>query len=342
MRVLCYGAGAIGTLVGGRLALAGNETALVGRRGHVDAVNQLGLEMRLPSGSERAFPKAYPSLAQALADGFAPELVILTVKGYDTPAAVEDLQRRLLPGTPVLTLQNGVGNEELLAGTLGRDNTLSGCITLSVGLPGPGRVELYSTKGGIGLAPLSPGGTITATASLLSRAGFTVKIYPDYRGLKWSKLLLNILGNAVSAVLDLPPREVFSNRYLCGLEKAAFVEALAVMKAQGLHPVDLPGYPVRLLVFLFRFLPPALLSSLLAGRLGSGRDGKMPSLWIDLQKGRSRSEAAQLNGAVVARGRDLAVATPANARILAALTAILADPSRREEYRHNHGAFSHS
>ena len=342
MRVLCYGAGAIGTLVGGYLARAGDTAALVGRQGHVDAVNRQGLEMRLPSGPERAFPKAYSSLAQALDDGFNPELVILTVKGYDTPSAATDLQAHLPPATPVLTLQNGVGNEELLAGTLGRDNTLSGCITGSVGLPRPGCVELYSAKGGVSLAPLTPESPVAPVASLLARAGFTVKVFPDYRELKWSKLLLNILGNAVSAILDLSPLEVFKNRSLCGLEKAAFNEALAVMQAQGLHPVDLPGYPVRLLVFLFRSLPPAILSTFLAGRLGSGRDGKMPSLWIDLQKGRSRSEAAQLNGAVVARGRDLAVATPANARILAALTAILADPSRREEYRHNHGAFSHS
>ncbi|HUW65412.1 MAG TPA: ketopantoate reductase C-terminal domain-containing protein [Spirochaetia bacterium] len=61
----------------------------------------------------------------------------------------------------------------------------------------------------------------------------------------------------------------------------------------------------------------------------------MPSLWIDLQKGRSKSEVTQLNGAVVEWGQKLGFATPANARILAALTAILADPSRRENYRHN-------
>jgi len=334
MRILCYGAGAVGSLVGGYLDRAGNPVALIGRSAHVDAVNRQGLEILLPgSGPQRTFPKAYYSLTQAMDDGFSPELVILTVKGYDTEAALADLQGRLSPGIPVLTLQNGVGNEELLAAALGPDRVLAGCVTGSAGLPRPGCVESYSTRGGISLAPVGhpPG----PAASHFERAGFLVKVFPDYRALKWSKLLLNILGNAVPALLDLPPQEVFGNPALCGLEKAAFLEALAVMKAQSLHPVDLPGYPVRLLVLLFRTLPPAAISRLLAGRLGSGRDGKMPSLWIDLQKGRSRSEATQLNGAVVRRGRELGLTTPVNTRIMQALAAILADPSRREYYRHN-------
>lgn len=334
MRVLCYGAGAIGTLVGGCLARSGNAVALVGRPSHVDAINQRGLEMRLPgAASERVNLKAYTSLVQA--DHFVPQLVILTVKGYDTPAAVADMAAHLPPETLVLTLQNGIGNEELLAAALGRERILSGCITLSVGLPEPGCVELYSTKGGIGLAAMTKEGATTHPASILGEAGFKVKSYQDFRELKWSKLILNILGNALSAILDLPPQEIFSNTDLCGLERAAFTEALEVMKAQGLHPVDLAGYPVRLLVFLFRSLPPALLSPLLAGRLGSGRDGKMPSLWIDLQKGRSQSEVTQLNGAIVEWGKNLGLNTPVNTLILSALTEILADPSRREKYRRN-------
>ncbi|HUW65409.1 MAG TPA: ketopantoate reductase family protein [Spirochaetia bacterium] len=339
MRVLCYGAGAIGTLVGGYLARAGNPVALLGRPGHVDAVNRQGLEMRLPGAPpERVGLQAYSSLVQALGDGFAPELAILTVKGYDTPAAVADLQAHLPAGTLVLTLQNGIGNEELLAGALGLDRTLSGCITLSVGLPEPGCVELFSTKGGIGLASLDERTSIAPVASLLGQAGFTVMVQPDWRALKWSKLLLNVLGNAVAAILDLAPREVFADHALCGLERAAFNEALAVMKTWELRPVDLPGFPVRLLVFLFRSLPPTVLSPLLAGRLGSGRGEKMPSLWLDLRKGRTESEVAQLNGAVAAWGRKLGLATPANTRITDALTDILANPSRQEKYRHNPAA----
>ena len=332
VRVLCYGAGAVGTLVGGCLARAGNPVALVGRPAHVDAVNGNGLLMLRPGAPPQRVPvRGYSSLAQALAAGFDPQLVLLTVKGFDTPAAITDL-RALPPEAVVLTLQNGIGNEELLAQALGAGRTISGCITLSVGLPEPGAVQLHSARGGIGLAPLAA--DVAPVAALLREAGFTVQTYPDYRALKWSKLLLNMLGNAVCAVLDLPPEEVFRDRALCALERAAFLEALAVMRAQGIRPVDLPGFPVRLLSLLFRLLPPALLSRLLARRLGSGRGDKMPSLWIDLQKGRPRSEAAQLNGAVAARGKELGVRTPVNSRIMSALSEILADPARREHYRH--------
>jgi len=336
VRVLCYGAGAIGTLVGGYLARSGNTVALVGRPNHVGAVNQKGLTVLRPGAPpERVSLRAYTSLAQALADGFDPQLVLLTVKGYDTPAATTDLQA-MAPGIPVLTLQNGIGNEELLARALGAERTMSGCITLSVGVPEPGSVQLHSTHGGIGLASLA--GNIAPVAALFAAAGFAVVTFEDWRALKWSKLLLNMLGNAVCAILDLPPEAVFRDRALCALEKAAFSEALAVMRAQKLQPVDLPGFPVRLLAFLFRWLPPALLSSLLAGRLGAGRGDKMPSLWLDLQKGRKESEVAQLNGAVAARGGELGVPTPANTLIANALCEILADPSRREYYRHNASA----
>ena len=130
--------------------------------------------------------------------------------------------------------------------------------------------------------------------------------------MKWSKLLTNLLANASTAILDMAPAEVFSHPGLYRLEIAQLREALAVMDAQGIKVVNLPGTPVRALAWAARSLPISLSRPLLRRAVGGGRGGKMPSLHIDLHSGRGKSEVETLNGAVVRYGERFGISTPVN------------------------------
>jgi 2-dehydropantoate 2-reductase len=139
--------------------------------------------------------------------------------------------------------------------------------------------------------------------------------------MKWSKLLLNIVNNASSAILNQPPARIIGQPELFDLEIEALREAVAVMRACGIGAVSLPGYPVAWLARLVSasWLPAPLKRTILRPFMLSGRGTKMPSLQIDLAAGRSSSEIGVLNGAIVRAGQQAGIPTPVNQ----ALTEIL-------------------
>lgn len=331
--MLIVGAGAIGSLVGNRLARAGHEVTLVGRPGYVDAVQKEGVGLEEKDG-RRVYAKnvrAIPYMAEVATEPF--DLIIFTMKAYDTAVATAQVQPLARRGIPILVLQNGVGGEEIVAQRLGEVSILSAVITLVVETLEPGLVRLSTTRGGIGLAPTDPGHSVNSLAEAFREAGFKVVIYPHYWAMKWSKLLLNILGNASSAILDMLPDSVFAHRYLFALERAAFCEARAVMRALGLQPVSLPGYPVPLLAWGICSLPAWLLQPIFEQIIVRGRGGKMPSLHLDVARGRKSSEVEFLNGAVVRYAQEVGLEVPANYALHTVLMDIVKGEIFWEEYR---------
>ena len=323
MRVLIIGAGAIGSFVGGKLALVGHKVTLVGRPAYVETVRTRGL--RLTEGGETAIVQeitAVTPLAAAFASGQRYDLACLTVKSYDTATAADELAMATDAPPPVLTLQNGVGNEEKLAERFGATRVVSGVITSPVEVLEPGAVRV-TRAGSIGLAPVQPKGSLAGADVALREAGFRVTLYDDYRSLKWSKLLMNMVGNATCAILDWPPERVFADRRLCALELRALREGLAVMRAQRIRLVRVGSYPLPVLAPLLSRLPAVLLQPLLQHTVGGGRGGKMPSLHIDLSRGKGRSEVEVLNGAIARAGAEFGVQVPVNwalHRVLIGLT----------------------
>ena len=303
MRVLIIGAGAIGSLLGHRLAAVGHAVTLVARAPWVEAVRSQGL------GLEKDGKVRFESNLAAVTDvrtlaGDAFDLAVCTTKVYDTAEAVRQAALAVAGGALLLLVQNGVGGEELVAEVLPQAQRLSAVITLAVEVLSPGLIRLTTTRGGIGLAAVSPGAPVDELVVTLHQAGFgRVLSYADYRAMKWSKLLLNILGNALPTILDIPPGELYARRPLFELERAAFREALTVMRGLGLRSVSLPGYPVPLFAWGMNRLPAAVLHPLFRRLIAGGRGGKMPSLHLDLLKGKPKSEVDFLNGAVVAGAR---------------------------------------
>ncbi len=369
MHILCYGAGAVGSLIGGRLAQSGAASVtLLARRDHVAAIRTWGLALEGPSG--RTVCKSVDSITSLGDLAAPPDLVILTVKAYQAPDALSDLREILLGGTPILTLQNGVGTEELIASAAPKARVIGGAFTISVSLVRPGVVRQQTGGGGIAVAaygvsqdvragaavPASDAGSRTSGASdgssasgapsaprasgeadlvaLFRQAGFRAEAHPDYRAVKWSKLLLNIIANASPAILDLPPGAIVRDPRLFHLECRAFREAVRVMRALGLRPTALPGYPVPLLVRVMA--APEWVSRPVLGRhIGGGRGVKMPSLWEDLEKSRGRSEVEVLNGAVAREGARLGVPTPVNTLLTEVLLSLASGARDRQVFRQN-------
>lgn len=341
MRISIIGAGAIGSLLGARLALAGHNVTLVGRPTQVAAVQASGLSLLEPDGRSRhaANVRAVDHISAAFADRAstpaAPppyDLALLTVKAYDTAAVVAELQALRAAMPPLLTLQNGAGNEELLAAAFGTDRIISGAIDTPASIPAPGQVQVHRDRFRAGLAPVGPAAPVSAAADVLRDAGFRVQVFDDYRRLKWTKLLMNLLANAQCAILDWMPAQVMAHPSAARLEALAWQEALAVMAGLGIRPVTLAGYPLPLLAPIARRLPPAGLARALGRLVVGGRGSKMPSLHIALAEGK-RSEVHWLNGAVVRGGQAAGVPTPANAVFADVLAALAEGRADRAVYR---------
>lgn len=335
MNVLIVGAGAIGCLVSARLAQTGCHVTLLSRPAAAAAMQARDLTLRhagraelIPAVSVAHTGPALPplrviaSLAEAPAMDARFDLIIVAVKAYDTAQVISDLCAWQAELPPVLTLQNGVGNEEMLAQAFGAGRILAGAITTPATIIEPGVIEI-TRRGRIGLAALTPSQPAFAPLSLavmFSQAGWPARVYGDYRALKWTKLLMNQLANAACAILGWTPAQLMADARLANLEIEAWRETLAVMAAQDIRPVTLGNYPFPWLAPLIRTFPTTLVRRVLGPFVAGGRGGKPPSLYLDLASGKGRSEASFLNGAVAAA--NTGVRTPVNTTLAQTMQAL--------------------
>lgn len=351
MRVLIIGAGAVGSFIGARSALAGHDVTLIGRRALAEAVQAGGLTLIEPDGARTtANVRAVDSIAAAFGmvenkplenkPGFSVkpglfssyDLALITVKAYDTAQVIIELAAATAAPPPLLTLQNGIGNEEALAEAFSADRIVSGAIDTPVSVPAPGQVRVHRPRFRAGLAPVGRDAPVNRAAALLRDAGIRTDLYADYRQLKWSKLLMNLLANASCAILDWTPAQVMADPAAARLEARAWQEALAVMAAQQIRPASLAGYPLPLLAPLARRLPPAWLAAGLRRTVSGGRGSKMPSCHLALAGGKP-SEVGWLNGAVAARAASVAVSAPVNRTLTDVLTRLTDGREARETWR---------
>lgn len=332
LRVLVIGAGAIGTYIGGSLALYDQaEVTYFVRPRTAQTLRQRGrLVLQLADGEHSLpLPSLLETPQQVTTEAF--DLAVLAVKTYHLPGFLESIAPVRDAFPPVLCLLNGVEAEGILAQTLGAGRVLAGTVTSAVSRRGPGDITLERPRG-IGLAQGHP--LVSSLFTACDRAHLRPRLYTNAAAMKWSKLLTNLTANATSAILDLPPAAIYAHPGLVKLEAAMLREALAVMQAQGLPVVGLPGAPVRLLAWALRYLPLALLGPVLRKVVGGGRGGKMPSFHIDLHSGRGQTEVDALNGAVVRYGERLGIPTPVNRLLTETLNGLTSGRLSLDTYRH--------
>lgn len=348
MNILILGAGAIGCLVGGKLAQNGESVILAGRSALAQAVHASGLRIDEAGETQRMdnlgiVVSVAEAFALAMELDVAFDLAIITVKSYDTDGVVNELAAALaetgVPVPVILSLQNGVGNEDRLAALVGEDHVIAGSITAPVSVLSPGHIRVDKPDYSISLAAWdaeNPAARLKECVAALERAGFRLRMVENAQGMKWTKLLMNMMGNALCAILDEPPKQAYADRRMLDLEIAVWRETLAVMGRSGIPVLNMRPYPLGLLAPMIRRGPKRLLRSALGRIVGGARGGKMPSLHLDLSRGKPRNEVAWLNGAVVRQGRIAGIPTPVNALINDTLLTLVSNNAEWDGWRHNH------
>jgi 2-dehydropantoate 2-reductase len=326
--IVIFGAGAVGGYLGAKLMQGGTAgaVALVSRQAMVEAVRSEGL--RLQEAGESTVVR--PAATSSAGDLPPCDLVILTVRAYDVERSLPEVQTLFEHGGLLLAMQNGVGSEELLADALGRDRVLAGALTVSAGMEQPGIITRYSTQGGVALSTMSGAPVPPWITAAFQESGLPTSVVADYRSLRWSKLLLNMIGAASTAILDIDMSALVNDAALFRVEQLALREAVRVMDAQRIQTVRLPGYPVPLMRLVMQ-LPRRLAQRLLGPRIGAARGGRAPTMRADMARG--RTEVTFLNGAVADAADRLGIRAPVNTALSALTLELVRNPERREEFR---------
>jgi 2-dehydropantoate 2-reductase len=307
-RILIAGAGAVGSLVGGLLAKAGHDVTLLARETHAEPINRRGLVMGLYTVKRTIVNIKAATSAEGVG---RQEIVIITAKSYDTTTIAEQIAPVCGAETVVVSLQNGIGNEAALAQALPTSKIAGGAILGYFSVPEPGTCLHWHDRGGIMVAPFARM-TMDDAASLrdtLSDSGLIVRIHENCDAVKWSKLLLNVSFNALSALTGMPVEIILTHKELYGLNRRLFRECVAVMEKLGIPAIDLPGYNVVAQVKAARK------RARRRRKVGTSELGGMSSIWQDVRKGKGRTEVDFINGVVVGRGKRCGVPTPANAHV---------------------------
>jgi 2-dehydropantoate 2-reductase len=331
LKILSIGAGAIGTYIGGSLALRGHSVVFVERPEVAAALNSRGLKLRIGEDeSHIPHPRVVATIAGALKiEDF--DVALYALKSFDTASFIQSNKSISASLPPILCLSNGVDNEPTLETAFGPGKVIAGTVTSAIGRQDVGDIVLERLRGVGVAAGHSLSGRLVAA---MEDAGLNGRLFLNTPDMKWSKMLTNLIANATSAILDMSPGEIFAHTGLYRLEITQLRETLAVMSAQGIKAVDLPGTPVRLLALTVRSLPSSLSRPLIAKAVGAGRGSKMPSFHIDLHSGRGKSEVDFLNGAVVRTGVKFEIPTPANRALNETLVGLISGEIPLDTYQH--------
>ncbi|MFN7623245.1 MAG: ketopantoate reductase family protein [Acidobacteriota bacterium] len=319
MRFVIHGAGALGSLVGGRLAASGAKVVLVGRDPHIAAIMERGLEIRSPEDRQIISNlSAYTSLDSIIPSGpTANDILILAVKSAATPLAVQELRERFGETTPLFCLQNGIRNEELAARRfLHVYGIMAGLVVRMIE---PGVVaQIFYNDLALGGYPLGCEGTGRQVAEALRQAGFNVTTHDSIMAVKWSKLVLN-LNNATLAIIDCHLQLAMVTPPVALFMAEVVDEALRVLEAAGI-PVIEPANPYNLAAYVEQLRQisrgPHGSAAVDAARHLSVDQRAYPSTWTDLQEERGDTEAGFLNGEIILLGEKFGVPTPYNSTLL--------------------------
>lgn len=300
MRIAVIGAGGVGGYFGARLQAAGEDVVFVQRGEHGAEMRRSGLRVASPLG-DLALPEVTVAAPEETG-GIGPvDLVLVTVKSIHTEAAAEAAAPLLGPDTAVLSLQNGVENEERLAKRLGAGRVLGGlCYILSL-IEAPARIShrMATARIEFGERGGGPSPRAQALRAAFAKAGIDAVLVDDVAAAMWTKFTLLCAHNGMTALARAPIGPIRGDRDGRAALEACARETMAVAAARGAAlAAELAADPM----VLFDRVPADMTSSTL----------------YDLEHGKPL-EIDWLNGAVVRFGRAAGIPTPVNLCIYAAL-----------------------
>ncbi|EGD41995.1 2-dehydropantoate 2-reductase [Nocardioidaceae bacterium Broad-1] len=289
MHYVIFGAGAVGGVVGGLLHRAGVEVTLVARGEHLRAIQDAGLSLDTPDGVLTLDVAAVEDAGKV--SWTEDTVVLLSVKGQQTEAALEDLAAYAPPGTPVVAMQNGVANEARILRRFAATYAIHVVLPATFLTPGTVVQDSGNRPGilDIGRYPTGVDETAEAIANDLVKAGFLSEPRADIMAWKHRKLLNN-LGNGINAAIAPGPsdEEIYAR---------CLAEAEAVLAAAGIDVVTADEDRTRR-----------------AGHITARGRRNHSSTWQSLARG-SGVEIDYLSGEIVLLGRLHGVPTPVNEAI---------------------------
>ena len=205
MKVIIYGAGAIGCVVGGLLALTSQEVVLIGRPGNMQAIREEGLQLITPAGKRNVRLPVVTSISRLSFE--SDDVVFLCVKGQNTEEALREL-KKITSVAPIFCLQNGVRNEEIAAHYFSR--VYGVVLRMAAVYVKNGEARVLMDPPGkliIGCYPRGADTLIDIMAEKLRMAGFLAEATTDVMSHKWGKLIIN-LSNIVTAITDTTGSEI--------------------------------------------------------------------------------------------------------------------------------------
>jgi 2-dehydropantoate 2-reductase len=236
MKIAVIGAGAMGSILGGRLSADGNDVWLVDVfKEHIDAINKNGLRIKKGDHEDRITVKAVTDANKVEVQSGYPDLVLIFVKGIYTEDAIQSAQKLIGTDTYVLTLQNGVGNADILAKYVPAERVVLGTTLSAGGMIEPGYVLDSSPNNFTQIMPLKGDVSgVAKIASALSSAGWQTEATLDAELAIWNKLAVNCCTNACCTITRLSCGQVCEPPFGRNLLTDVIKEVCAVANAKGL------------------------------------------------------------------------------------------------------------
>lgn len=284
--ILIVGTGALATLFAARLAAQGHAITMLGTwDAGLEALKRDGARLADSKGDERAFPvRVIRDPCTACGSKYA----FVLVKSWQTGRAAQQLANCLAEDGLAITLQNGLGNDEILAHSLGRERVALGVTTTGATLLGPG----LARAGGEGTITLQTHTRLGPVQQALQSAGFSVEMVADAKSLVWGKLVVNAAINPLTALLRVSNGELLKRPSARVMMKALADETAAVATAQRVH---LP------------FTNPIEAAESVARKTAANHS----SMFQDVRRG-APTEIDAICGAVARKGEQHGVPTPVN------------------------------
>jgi len=304
MKTCILGAGSLGSAIGGVLALGGNEVHLVARAKNVAALNGRGLTLVSPEGEEQLARVFAHETAEGIGEC---DLVIVLCKAMDTAGAIAGagVPELIGPQTSVVSLQNGLGAEDILVEAFGAEHVIGGKTYVGGMLLEPGRVRASVAGKRTVIGELDGTATerVQRIANAFSAAGLMCEVSDNIMGVIWDKLLVNVSTGALCATTGLAYGDLYDEPLIRDVALMAVQEGIDVAHALGVRLTsDDPEYSWEL------------------ARAGLGADFK-PSLLQSLENGR-KTEVDVIAGAVVREGAKVGIPTPVNQTLVAVVHGI--------------------
>jgi 2-dehydropantoate 2-reductase len=306
MKILVLGAGSLGSVMGGFLYEAGYDVILVGRKAHIDAVNERGLRIDGVKGEHVVHVKTSSNPTE-VDDS---DLLILTTKLKDTQVALGSIRHLHEKIKTALSFQNGILKDEPLKRIFGEKKVLCGITTIGATLTSPGVVNLT----GAGITYISEYGNgeserVTNIVDMFNKAGIETRSHTDAEFLLWAKIMRYIPTSVIAALTRLPQPKYLTKKATAELNIILTREIAAVARAKGITVRDIYKLPLLALTEGdFEVAVEKVMGSARKMIDDAGADSK-PSMLQDIERGR-KTEIKETTGYIISEAKRLGVEVP--------------------------------